>query len=367
MNNRQFVDQLRGLSQLAIDATVGVTDVVEAMHGTIAAASMPLGAGRQQTQGVTRLVYSTIRGTTRLIGITLNRGLRLAADPAGMDTRTPAWQAALNGVFGDHLVRTDNPLALPMRLIEERHTNHGRSDLLAVHGLCLNETSWDHEGHNHARYLSESFDHKLYYLRYNTGLSLGANGESLDRLLETAWYPEADPRPLDILAHSMGGLVVRSAMACAVRNGHHWVNQVRRVVCLGTPHRGAALEKLGHWVDQLLNVSPYSAPVGRLGRVRSAGITDLRHGLPALPEDANLAGRFFAVAGSRDGAHGSRSMRGDGLVSVASALGFPRARTQQMIARGVGHFDLLSDSSVRRQLAHWIGGRQPDGENQALE
>src|SRR5664279_5881054 len=55
-----------------------------------------------------------------------------------------------------------------------------------------------------------------------------------------------------------------------------------------TPHHGASLERGGRLVDALLGVSPYVAPFARLGRARSAGITDLRYG---NLQDADWRGR----------------------------------------------------------------------------
>src|SRR5829696_5132319 len=96
---------LRGLTRLVTDATAGVTGVVEAMHHNIA--WIP-GAG---------LVYRSIRGITRLVG----GGIDAALAPFTLlgkgrsSTGREALLAALNGVLGDHLVATGNPLAIPMR------------------------------------------------------------------------------------------------------------------------------------------------------------------------------------------------------------------------------------------------------------
>ena len=67
---------LHGFSRLAVDAVAGLTDLVEAMHHNIASAPAPLGkapAGR--SQGITGLVYRSIRGVTRLVGGGLDAAL----------------------------------------------------------------------------------------------------------------------------------------------------------------------------------------------------------------------------------------------------------------------------------------------------
>ena len=53
---------------------------------------------------------------------------------------------------------------------------------------------------------------------------------------------------------------------------------LQKIVFLGTPHHGAPLERAGNWIETILEISPYSAPFSRLGKIRSAGVTDLRHG-----------------------------------------------------------------------------------------
>src|SRR5437868_8659644 len=60
---------LRGFHRLASEATVGLTDLVEAMHHTIARAPGVLGESpRGRTSGITGLVYKSVRGVTRLVG-----------------------------------------------------------------------------------------------------------------------------------------------------------------------------------------------------------------------------------------------------------------------------------------------------------
>ena len=74
----------------------------------------------------------------------------------------------------------------------------------------------------------------------------------------------------------MGGLVARSASHQAAA-GAAWPRQLRDLVFLGTPHLGAPLERRGRGVD-LLSAPPHARALALLGRTRSAGITDLRHG-----------------------------------------------------------------------------------------
>jgi hypothetical protein len=176
----------------------------------------------------------------------------------------------------------------------------------------------------------------------------------------------------------MGGLVARSAIHAGEQAGHAWRSRLRALITLGTPHHGAALERTGHWIDRLFEISRYSAPLGRLGRRRSAGITDLRFGnvldehwqgadpfeqrrdrrCPlALPADVAC----YAIAGTSPITPGDR-LPGDGLVVVDSALGvhhnpeltlaFPDAH--RWIAVGVRHTELLGSPEVYATILSWL-------------
>jgi len=181
----------------------------------------------------------------------------------------------------------------------------------------------------------------------------------------------------------MGGLVARSALHQAAPTAQSWRARVSDLIFLGTPHFGAPLERAGHSLDILLNHLPYAAPLARVGGMRSAGITDLRHGRvrhasdPAgadaplsLPEGP----RCWAIAGSlgQDGRQIRtrllRGVLGDGLVPLDSALGRNRdanrtlhlAPDRQWVAQGVGHLALLSDVGVQSQLVRWLEPAFPE-------
>ena len=108
---------LRGAVRLAPDATPGVTDLVEGVHERIARVPglrPPALEGR--TRGISGLVYRTIRGVARGVGGGIDAALGLLGPSLQADapsSRREALLAALNGVLGDHLASTGNPLATP--------------------------------------------------------------------------------------------------------------------------------------------------------------------------------------------------------------------------------------------------------------
>jgi hypothetical protein len=296
----------------------------------------------------------------------------------GASAARDAVVAALNGVLGDHLERSGNPLATRMALrVRPAGAAKGPRVLLLVHGLCMSDRQWTRGGHDHGQALAGSLGYCAVYARYNTGRHISVNGAELAVQLEALvekWPVAVDS--LAIIGHSMGGLVVRSALRHALQAGMAWPARLRQLVFLGTPHHGAPLERGGNWLHRGLGVSPYVAPFARLSGLRSAGITDLRHG--SLQEPGGAGNRFaqrdtrtavplphgvacYAIAGAL-GEGGTDEWLGDGLVPLASALGRHPKPTRdlhippshQWIARGVNHLDLLSSEAVYRRLRRWL-------------
>lgn len=390
--------ELHGLGRLAVDATLGVTGLVEALHRTIATPASPLGpAPTGRTRGITGLVYRSVTGITRAVGWGLDATLpRLAPllGPAPQSPRRHAMLAALNGVLGDHLAETGNPLAIPMALrqggqplVLERAAlaaalpKAGGKLLVLVHGLCMNDLQWLRHGHDHGAALARDLGMVPLYLHYNSGRHISTNGHEFAQLLERLLQQWPVPvQDLVLIGHSMGGLLCRSACRSAALAGMHWPDRLRAMVCLGTPHHGSPLERAGSGVDSLLELSPYTAPFGRIGRIRSAGIQDLRHGNlcdedwqvpgdpPRTPVPLPQGVRCHVMAASMQAA-GATPRRGhrqpcDGLVPVASALGEhadPALRLQvpperQWVGHGLNHFDLLSSDAAYEQLKRWLSG-----------
>jgi hypothetical protein len=313
-------------------------------------------------------------------------------------------RSALNGVLGDHLLATANPLAIAMRLrCDGRPLALDRDALVAaipkangrilvvVHGLCMNDRQWNRNEHDHAAALARDHGYTPVYLHYNSGRHISENGRELSALLER--LVDAWPVPvseLSVLAHSMGGLITRSACHYArekttpslAGSRPRWLAALRRIVFLGTPHHGAPLERGGHSFVTALGISPYTAPLARLGWLRSAGITDLRYG-NLLDEDWQSHDRFastgdlrrpvslpegvecYALAATTGRLRGDLNDRllGDGLVRVASALGQHRDATRSLaipesrrsVCYGTNHMDLLSDPVVYARLRDWYG------------
>lgn len=386
---------LHGLSRLAVDATLGVTDIVEALHHTII--QMPTMFGRPAhapMHGIPGLVYSSIRGMTRLFGSGLDAVLTQIAPLLREHCASPerdAVLAALNGVVGDHLATSNNSLAIPMRLRRDGHAldmdaptlaaiaQPSGKILLMVHGLCLNDRQWLRRGHDHGAALATELGYSNIYLHYNTGLHISENGRAFADMIEALIHSWPIPvQELVIVGHSMGGLVTRSACHYGALADHAWLRQLRKIVFLGTPHHGSPVERVGHWLNGMLGVSPYTAAFARVGKLRSAGITDLRYGnllddwaehdscahssdqrrAMQLPEGV----RCFCIGASTGKIAGDLrdQLLGDGLVPLRSALGDHASPSlamqfrEQWIGYDMNHMDLLDRRDVYEQLRQWL-------------
>ena len=390
--------ELRGASRLVMGAVAGITDIVEDMHRSISGVAPVVGKmppGRMG--GISGLVYRSVRGVTNAVGLGLDAALGQLVPLLGSSGAMPhreAGLAAVNGVFGDYLDATNNPLAISMQLRQQGRPlvleraelakqfapspSNGKL-LVLVHGLCMNDLQWHRNGHDHGVSLTQDLGYTSLYLHYNSGRSIAANGHDMALILEQ--LVQAWPVPvseLTIMGHSMGGLVSRSACYFAEQDSLAWLPYLKNLIFLGTPHHGAPLERAGTWVDMLLGISPYTAPFARLGMVRSNGIKDLRHGTilsevaaqsarkqvsAAVPLPKGV--RCFAIAATRQTQAGSdKRLPGDGLVPVNSALGLhktaeltlPIHLSRQHISYGLDHFELLSSNDVYQQIHLWLAG-----------
>jgi pimeloyl-ACP methyl ester carboxylesterase len=358
---------LRGLAQLGIDGVVGVTGIVESMHHTIASRPNIVGSVPEgRTTGITGLVYRAVRGTTRAVGWSLDTLLSALPHNAGTATsQREALVAALNGVWGDHLAATSNPLAIRMSLQRAGGSATGRV-LVLVHGLAMNHLQWTRDDHNHGDTLARDLGLTPLYLHYNSGRHVAHNGREFSSLLDRTLAEWPVPiEELIIIGHSMGGLVARSA--CHMGAKQRWRSHLRTLVCLGTPHHGAPLERGGRLIDLALGVSPYAAPLARLGLTRSAGITDLRFGsvqdrrLPT-PLPKGVRSFFVAATTAKKVASLRSDTLGDGLVPLASALGQHKdpelvltvPDDHRFVITSANHFDLLSHADVYAKLRSWL-------------
>jgi len=418
------LSDLRGAAQLAASATVGTTRLVEAVHARILS-PFRLRAARDpdRTGGLSGWIYRAIRGITRVVGWSTTGALQVAGHATRVapsrEMTTPAASASdaassdaaasdvggraavrrdrlvsvLNGVLGDHLHDTSNPLARSFSLRDAAgHPLHARTSfgspgapkkttseeaaleekaasggvlVVFVHGLCLSDRAWaptsGRPGHVSA--IAAATGGRPVFARYNTGRPIRANGRLFSRHL-AALVRRGDSSPRIVLvAHSMGGLVVRSAFHHARQTSAAWPALVSDTVYLGTPHEGAPLERAGAWVEAQLRRGALTAPFTALTSLRSRGIQDLRHGAASGRGTARMGfasapttGRVLYAGATRSADPTLASAVGDGLVPLDSALraSDPSPSATRQVFPNLGHLELLRAPAVTADVCAWL-------------
>jgi len=398
-NKRNTSSDLQGLNSLIADATIGVTDLVEAMHKRVVhpplLPSTPIQHLISKIAGIT---FKNVRWSTRFISKGTDKALGKLSSVFGEiepSEKREAIHSVLNGVIGDHLEKNENPLKINMQFrhqakpvpinsknITNTYPTINGKILVMVHGSCLNDIQWTRKEHNHGTALAKELNKTAIFLNYNSGRHISTNGQEFNELLEDLILHWPVPvEELVILAHSMGGLVSRSALYYGQQEQKSWTKQLKKIIFLGTPHHGAPMEKAGNYLDVILESVPYVKPFARLGKIRSAGVTDLRYG-NLLDEDWQKTDRFkmqgdqrqnillpekvvcYSIAGIAGKATASKATQllGDKMVGVKSALGQHKDPSKNLnfkkkntwIAYETNHTELLSNPKIYSKIKSWM-------------
>lgn len=345
--------------------------------------------------GVTDTVYGVIRAAGSVLFRAAGSALKaverdLPLAPAAPHRVRDDVVSAVSGVVGDYMARSRNPLAIPLALhhrgerlpltraaFEEAYPDAGGRLAIFLHGLCCNENCWrlyvdeaDPQTAPYSDRLAAELGFTPLFVRYNSGLHVSQNGRAMARLLGRlagAW-----PCPIEEIAfigHSMGGLVARSACHAGARRNAGWTRLVSHVVCLGTPHLGAPLEKAVHVATALLEAFPLGRPWADALKSRSVGIKDLRWGyvgdehwrgrdLDALLENGRTPiprlphVRYHFLGSTLSGDPGNLLGRalGDGMVRLDSSTARDLADADTAVLTRVGHMRLLNHPAVYDEI-----------------
>lgn len=393
-----------GAADLVATAVVEATSAVQDVHRAIArlpfAALKPLPATpvvALMHDTIADGVYAAIRGIAGAVGIGARLAIQALPPSALPDGERPSPLAAgavsaLNGAFGDSLAARDHPLTLGMAFAHQGRALELSEAAFAaacpdargtvvvfLHGLCCNESVWErdrarHQGRSIPERLAAELPATPLFVRYNTGLGIADNGAALvqllDHLLEV--YPRRVQR-LILIGHSMGGLVARSAIAQAMASDAAWVSRLSHLICLGSPHLGAPLERGGWRLTRAFEALPFTPTFARWGRARSLGIKHLRHGYVqpeetegwdpdadfgapprACPRPAHVKFGFVgAVLGALEDDALSRAL-GDGLVPLESARARALVDADWAAFTGRHHLQLVNDPAVYAQIRRWL-------------
>lgn len=297
--------------------------------------------------------------------------------------------AVLNGAIGDHLERTGNGLATGMSWVRDGQAvplEHARGPVpsgrvaILVHGLMCTESAWAFAGGgDYGAFLQRDLGFTPLYLRYNSGCAIADNGAALAALLDdlAASWPVPIEEILPI-GYSMGGLVVRSACHVAACSRQTWLPHVRRSIYVGTPHRGAPLERVGRLAARVLGAvdDPVTRLVAQVADLRSEGVKDLgdadlrredrepgrlslrdrRHPVPLLPGIEH-----FLVAGALGNQPWLPLLFGDAMVPLASATDGACSSPESLalppdhvhVVPGLSHVELPRRQEVYEAIHRW--------------
>jgi pimeloyl-ACP methyl ester carboxylesterase len=401
-------EEIAAFGELAGEAVAGATRQIHELHDGIARrvwrrvgpASLPVRIAHDR---IAASAYSAAGELTRQVVRVGAHAASMARSPdAPSIERTPGGRlvvSALNGAFGDTLVRRRNPLALRMAV-----RRHGRDVELTpaairgafpnakprlavfVHGLCETDDAWKLGAARHVPYghrMEIELGYTPVYLRYNTGRHISENGRDLAETLEAliaAW--PTDVHEVALVGHSMGGLVARSA--CHYGADSACVAKVRHVFTLGTPHRGAPLEQAANAASVALARLPETRPLARALNIRSSGIKDLRYGYLVdecwMDQDCDAFLRdtsheipflttarhyFICATLTRESDATVGRIIGDLLVLQPSAwahhgrgkrMRFPIEHYHHL--GGANHFDLLNHPAIYAQMRRCLGSQR---------
>jgi triacylglycerol esterase/lipase EstA (alpha/beta hydrolase family) len=232
-----------------------------------------------------------------------------------------------------------------------------------VHGLFETENAWrlrTRDRPSYAARLREELDLTPVMVRFNTGLRVSGNGVALRDLLAdlvTTW-----PVPVErivLVGHSMGGLVIHSALAQASdETDGVWLSLVSDTVTLGSPHHGSPIARGVDRAALALSTAERTRWAGDLLGVRSAGVRDMELGASRGSRRTGIRHRsVVGVVGDLLPARWADAL-GDLVVPVACAAG---GDDGARVVRG-DHLGLLNHPEVHEHLVRWLGEPGPHGE-----
>jgi pimeloyl-ACP methyl ester carboxylesterase len=407
---------MQAAGRLAGDMLAAAPGLVRDTHRAISgrvfdALGATAGPVRVTHDGIAGAVYATVRLASKAaprLAVRAAAGVQLVGGPTLTSSRVGRMaHGAVNGMWGDMLAERHPDLALPMGMrldgrdvpvapaaLATAYPDATGRIVVFIHGWCDNAESWqrhalqrlDSEGApigavDYGTALRRDLGYTPVYVRYNTGQHISDNGRALADLLTSlhACWP-VPVESIALIGHSMGGLVARSA--CHAGVAHRWASDVRHVVCLGSPHLGAPLEKGVNALAWALARVPETQGAARLINTRSRGVKDLRFGscaeadwcdvdpdeflrdrcteVPFLPQATYC---FVAATVSKDPGSVAGRLLGDVLVTWPSAAGHGRRRRipfdpdRGRHIGGLHHLQLLNSARVYPLLRDWLSER----------
>ena len=289
----------------------------------------------------------------------------------------------INGLHGDSMAEKGHPALVNMSFryqyrdikIEQlkdfyNFSNKKGKFVVLVHGLMNDDSIWHSEPNDLLQrmgsFLEKQDNANILYIRYNTGRHISENGRDFSLLLQNLFDTyKSGLNELIIIAHSMGGLVTRSAGYFAEKLGLDWISVLKKVFLVGVPNDGSYLARIAHMTQYFFRKLDLTEndKIARLFDIRSNGIKDLSFGFLV---DEDWKGQNYETQKSKKakkvypipdveyyliGASVSENKEkkkiftffGDGLVEKESALS--ELFKEKQIQSGMIHFKLFDNEN----------------------
>jgi pimeloyl-ACP methyl ester carboxylesterase len=192
----------------------------------------------------------------------------------------------------------------------------------------------------------------IWTFGYNSSWGIQQNAEILAQQIESI----ANEVPIDIVAHSMGGLVSRSMI-----EQYGGAELINKLITVGTPHKGSPLAVSRYLLGAIVNTTGDDEDYILYNHV-SQGFNDLNTNssfiaqmealeVPPLP--------YYAIAATNDPSSWKQvsgqilSGPDDGIVAVSSALGVQGAIMPELsneIPVALAHMKMTKDDAIYEQV-----------------
>ena len=229
--------------------------------------------------------------------------------------------------------------------------------LLLIHGWTSNPEKWNDFIHWLTTNSELAFS-DIWTFGYNSSRSIDQNGEILLQELEQF----ANGAQIDVVAHSMGGLVSRSMI-----ENFSGADYIHQLVTLGSPHKGSPLAVFRYALGAL--VSEDNPDASMAYNYNTQGFRDLDTGSVFIREMKQLEQPplpYYTLAVTNDPGQNLFSQISsdqllpgpdDGIVAVSSAHGVKGAESPDqdvIISTPWAHMKLPEDTAVFRQVENFL-------------
>jgi uncharacterized protein (TIGR02145 family) len=252
-------------------------------------------------------------------------------------------------------------------IFETPTANSSSRVLLLVHGWTGRACTWNNFMTNIGTIANPEYS-EFWTFVYNSSWSIKTNAKLLSDKLKIY----SNGAQIDIVAHSMGGLVSRSMIEQF--DGAQYVN---RLITLGTPHKGSPLAVFRYLMGGYVALTNPGEAI--IYNYFTQGFRDLNTNSSFINEMETLIVPpipYYTIASTNDPNASPRNLLevactytykilpgpDDGMVSVSSAIGVPGSTSPDLeynIPVILAHMDMPKDSKIFNKVIEYLQSGKP--------